>query len=576
MNDSDWAGKLRDFFWDDPLTACAVTAALVALATTPVAFAVLARRDWFKARRGRVMQKPEFASVVCAMMLVMGIPAIFAALVVKSRHFDKNRYEFDPNKTWSVLEQGRGYKSLEDADNAIKTEMGRLALERKNLVESVKKLDEAMLLMRAAASRGTSPEVSQAIPGVLQRLAAVRKSVGVDGPQQLMDFTAPPVEIAAIQPAVPISGAVASAAVATPTQPSATPAATPPAQTGLTKSLVDGELAEVPTPQKSLAAMLPLIDLPSNWEVGKSGEKHIETFNAENLFEKIDGRAESFLDYKVKGMAYTYYRPIGDSSNEVQLYIFELGDNLKALGKYASEKPEEAKLLPVGSEGYTAAGSLLFYSGPYYTQIVSTKDDATFSAFALEVAKRIAAAQKPGGVAAESAGAKPGETGSAPASGTPESLFALLPAKPAKSSPTYVPADVFGYAFFTDVFLAEYTEGKASWKGFVRPYASPEEAKAVLTKFLASVKQDGAEAKEIKAEGADRMVLVSNIGLTDILFIKGNTLAGAAGATDPAPAEGFSRAFAKSLPPQVQGIPVSSPKEKEAADNPEGAENKEK
>ena len=41
------------------------------------------------------------------MMLVMGIPAIFLALVVKSQYFDKDRYEFDPNKTWSVLEQGR-------------------------------------------------------------------------------------------------------------------------------------------------------------------------------------------------------------------------------------------------------------------------------------------------------------------------------------------------------------------------------------------------------------------------------------------------------------------------------------
>ena len=33
--------------------------------------------------------------------------------------------------------------------------------------------------------------------------------------------------------------------------------------------------------------MLPLIDPPAGWTVGKSGEKHLETFNADNLFEKI-------------------------------------------------------------------------------------------------------------------------------------------------------------------------------------------------------------------------------------------------------------------------------------------------
>ena len=98
---------------DDPLLVLALTAALVALATTPIAFAVLGRLDWFKARRGRVMQRPEFSSIVVGMILVMAIPAIFSALVLKSRYFDKNRYEFDPNKTWSVLEQGRGFQSLQ-------------------------------------------------------------------------------------------------------------------------------------------------------------------------------------------------------------------------------------------------------------------------------------------------------------------------------------------------------------------------------------------------------------------------------------------------------------------------------
>ena len=43
--------------------------------------------------------------------------------------------------------------------------MERLALERKNLVDNVKKLDEAMLALRSVA--GTSPAVAQRLPGVL-------------------------------------------------------------------------------------------------------------------------------------------------------------------------------------------------------------------------------------------------------------------------------------------------------------------------------------------------------------------------------------------------------------------------
>ena len=156
-----WA-KFRDELGSDPFQILALLAALIAIATTPIAFAVLGRLDWFKARRGRIMQRPEFSSIVVGMMLAMGIPAIFAALVIKSRWFDHNRYEFDPNKTWSVLDQGREYKTLKEADDAVRLEMERLALERKNLVNNVKKLDEAMLLLRSVA--GTSPAVAQRFP----------------------------------------------------------------------------------------------------------------------------------------------------------------------------------------------------------------------------------------------------------------------------------------------------------------------------------------------------------------------------------------------------------------------------
>ena len=92
-----WA-QYRDELWSDPfLIVAALSAALFALATTPLVFAVLGRLQWFKARRGRIMQRPEFSSIVAAMILVMAIPAIFAALVIKSRSFDRNRWrEFDP------------------------------------------------------------------------------------------------------------------------------------------------------------------------------------------------------------------------------------------------------------------------------------------------------------------------------------------------------------------------------------------------------------------------------------------------------------------------------------------------
>jgi hypothetical protein len=527
--------KLLDSLQNDPIKILSLLAALVALASTPIAFAILGRLDWFKARRGRVMMKPEFSSIVCGMLLVMGIPAIFAALVIKSQEFDKNRYEFDPNKTWSVVEQGRLYDDAVSLDKGVKLEMERLAFERKNLVENVKKLDDAMLILRASVSQ--APAAAQALPAVLERLAGVRKSVGVDGPQQLMNFTAPPA-------ALPASPAIAATNVPQPAMAAPPTPAAAPASTGMAPAEVEAELASVPEPQKGIASMLPLAEPPAGWVVNKYGAKHLETFNADNLFEKIDGRAESFTQNNVTGMAYTSYHPAGDDSNEIQVYIFEFdhAKPLRAQSKFSSERPEDAKPVKVGTEGYTSAGSLLFFIDPYYTQIVSTVDNAKFAAASLELARKIEAKQKPA-----STGEGEGDTASKAVS-MADAIYAILPTGPGKADPKFAAQDVFGYSFLSDVFMADYKEGEVTWQGFLRPYASPEEAREILAKYVASAKKDGGDPKTLQAEGADEMVLSSVVGLVDVVFRKGNVVAGANGSSDAAKAEAFARAFAKSLP----------------------------
>ena len=101
----------RDELASDPLQVLRSPPPLLALATTPLAFAVLGRLEWFKAVVGRIMQRPEFSSIVVGMMLVMAIPAIFAAPVLKSRSFDRNRYEFDPNEPGRCSSKGESTRA---------------------------------------------------------------------------------------------------------------------------------------------------------------------------------------------------------------------------------------------------------------------------------------------------------------------------------------------------------------------------------------------------------------------------------------------------------------------------------
>ena len=132
---------------------------------------------------------------------------------------------------------------------------------------------------------------------------------------------------------------------------------------------------------------------------------------------------------------------------------------------------------------------------------MSTQDDPKFGAFALELAKRVAARQKPGAttgpaalsvetptsmiagnsalpVTAPAASTAPAtktkpaevETKSAQAEVTPATFFAFLPAANRQGDPKYVAQDVFGYSFLSDVFMADYKNGNDAWQGFLRPY----------------------------------------------------------------------------------------------------------
>ncbi len=149
-----------------------------------------------------------------------------------------------------------------------------------------------------------------------------------------------------------------------------------------------------------------------------------------------------------------------------------------------------------------------------------------------------------------------------------EDLFKLLPAEPKKTGPKFVAQDVFGYSFLSDVFTADYSTGNATFQGFLRPFDTPEEARAVFEKYLGEAKTSGAMITTVEGSKAQSMFVASNIGLVDAVFLKGNTVAGVNGGPDVKTAESFAREFAAGLPEKVPVI--ASEKKKPAADNPEG------
>lgn len=192
-----------------------------------------------------------------------------------------------------------------------------------------------------------------------------------------------------------------------------------------------------------------------------------------------------------------------------------------------------------------AEGSVFVHASRFYTVASVAQNDPKLSEFCLYLAKRVAALQER----------------DKPTGPSSEDLFALLPAEPKKSGTMYVAKDVFGYSFLSDVFLADYEADDQMFQGFLRPYATADEARKVFDRYVETAKKDGAEVQVLENSKAEKMVMSSNIGLVDVVFVKGNTVAGANGASSAKPAEDFARKLAESLPNEVPLIPslVKSP-----------------
>ena len=71
--------------------------------------------------------------------------------------------------------------------------------------------------------------------------------------------------------------------------------------------------------------------------------------------------------------------------------------------------------------------------------------------------------------------------------------------------------------------MADFKDGSVTWQGFLRPYESADEAKAIFEKYVVSAKQNGGDPRLIETEGADQMFIGASIGLVDVVFPQGGT-----------------------------------------------------
>lgn len=260
--------------------------------------------------------------------------------------------------------------------------------------------------------------------------------------------------------------------------------------------------------------------MPNGWKRGK-----IETYNASNLYEKIDGRAELYISYDVVELVCTSYKRAQgkDEGMFIDVFIYDMGSPQNAFGIYSYERAGVGKRLKLGDDGYEAGGSIYFWKGRYYVQVIAAFEDEAMKQLCLSLAKIVERQLK-------------GERGK---------LWGLelLPKEGlVNGSVVYIKRKAFGYDFLEDVYTAQYRYGGKNIKAFISKCKSASDAKSKLAKWKEAVKKYGQVMKSEQYKGQPLFTGKSGGGFV-VVFCKDGLLGGVIEAEDIKLAESFAKAL---------------------------------
>jgi hypothetical protein len=255
-------------------------------------------------------------------------------------------------------------------------------------------------------------------------------------------------------------------------------------------------------------------------DLAPSGWKPLENvthFTADTLYEKIDGRAEEYLDYKFVGLTCVSLVNAQDSKQFIDVYLYDMGQPAQAFGVFSVERTEGLPAVTLGREGYRAKASYFFWKGRYYVQVLGSGKGDTIEQVGLNVARTLEKRLTD--------------------DGKPLWGFKALPGKDRiPGSIQYFVKDAMSLDFMKETYIALYRKGDVKVTAFLSKQPSGEVAAKTLASYEGHMKKYG---KIVEKREADAYTLITADmgGAFDIVFRKGNLIGGVSMVEDLSVAE---------------------------------------
>jgi RNA binding exosome subunit len=256
-----------------------------------------------------------------------------------------------------------------------------------------------------------------------------------------------------------------------------------------------------PEDKTNLAAGLSRL-VPQGWTL----YDEIRRFTAENLYEKIDGRAEFYLAYDMVEMTFAGFENPNDDSQFIDISVYDMGAPTRAFGVFSSERSHEGMVLKLGRDAYRSGANCYIWKGKYYIQVISSDITDELARISLDLARRTT------DLVADS-----GET--------VWGLNALPQQDRVAGSERYFLVDAMGLDFMRNTYMAEYRTRGTIVSVFLSQFDSLEEARKAMTRYFEHASRYGKKVRRTTVEGVDLTECDMN-GNTDVFFQKQRLVAG--------------------------------------------------
>ena len=240
----------------------------------------------------------------------------------------------------------------------------------------------------------------------------------------------------------------------------------------------------------------------------------IQSYDPQNLSDKINGRAELYLSAGFKEMSCRSFQVSEAGDAHVEIFIYDMGSPRNAYAVFSGQRRPGSAPSPLTANAYATDNALFFTQGRYYVEIVGDRASP-----ALQTSLKT--------YAAALLEKMPSEDGA-------KDRTRLLPKEGLVLDTVRLsPADTFGMAGFNNVLTGEYTLKEGYGTAFLAERDTPAQARKEARQYREFLL--GLGYKKIQAPGAPEGIEV--LGLEDssfeIILVQGRILAGVHDASSP-------------------------------------------